>query len=242
MMRVVDIHAAWRALRIAGLSEIIGEGTCLVLAPHPDDESLGCGGLIAACVAAGRPPIVAILTDGTGSHPGSRGWPPERLKALRRCEARDAMRSLGLMDNRLAFLDARDTSAPVEGRAFDDLADRLTGLLTGVSAILSPWRFDPHCDHAAAFLLASRVARDAGIRHVAYPIWGWMLPGDRLLPVELPSGWRLDIDCWRDAKRAAIAAHRSQHGEIIADDPQAFVLPPAFLAVFDSPFETFLRT
>ena len=67
-----DCHRAWRELPEGSLNDIIGGGTCLILAPHPDDESLGCGGLIAACVAAGRSPLVVILTDGAGSHPNSR--------------------------------------------------------------------------------------------------------------------------------------------------------------------------
>ena len=79
-----NLHRAWRALPEGQLDDIIGSGTCLVLAPHPDDESLGCGGLIAACVAANRPPLVVVLTDGAGSHPGSVAYPPDRLRAARK--------------------------------------------------------------------------------------------------------------------------------------------------------------
>ena len=82
--------------RLVALDDIIGGGTCLILAPHPDDESLGCGGLIAACVAAGRPPLVAVLTDGAGSHPNSRTYPPDRLRAVRAQEVRTAVGMLGL--------------------------------------------------------------------------------------------------------------------------------------------------
>ncbi|HET6605662.1 MAG TPA: PIG-L deacetylase family protein [Rhodopila sp.] len=241
-MCVADIHAAWRGLPMGSLDDIIGGGTCLVLSPHPDDESLGCGGLIAACAADGRPPIVAILTDGTGSHPQSRKWPPERLKALRYQEVTEAVSRLGLSPDRLVFLDARDTQAPTEGPAFDAAANRLLDLMHGMTAILAPWRFDPHADHVAAGLLAARVAKEAGIRHVAYPVWGWCLPPDDRLDEERPVGWRLDIQPWRNAKQAAIAAHRSQHGKVVDDDPQAFALTAEFLAVFDTPFETFLMS
>ena len=67
------LHKHWRELPIGTLDDVIGPSAPLILAPHPDDESLGCGGLIAACCAAARPPVVAILTDGSQSHPGS-GW------------------------------------------------------------------------------------------------------------------------------------------------------------------------
>lgn len=240
MITAATIHAAWRRLPIGNLSDIIGDGACLILAPHPDDESLGCGGLIAACAADNRPPLVAILTDGTGSHPRSRLWPPERLKALRRQEARDATRALGLAPDRLIFLDAKDTAAPTQGPEFETLVQRLKAALAGITTILSPWRHDPHCDHEAASVLATRVAQDTGLRHVAYPVWGWTLPDEMPLDEKTPTGRRFDITPWQARKRSAIDAHKSQHGGVINDDPTGFVLPPSFKAIFDTPTETYL--
>lgn len=239
--RASDFHAAWRHLPIGGLDDITGTGSCLILAPHPDDESLGCGGLIAASVAAGRPPVVAILTDGVGSHPGSSAFPPERLRAVRAQEARLAVGLLGLPSNQLAFLNQPDTRAPREGAAFDDVVAALLGLLPpDCTAILAPWRHDPHCDHEAASKIASNVAERAGIVHVAYPVWGWTLPPNTPVPGLPGSGARLDIAPFLPAKRAAIQAHRSQYGKLITDDPDGFRLPPELLSVFDGRFETFL--
>ena len=53
-------------------------------------------------------------------------------------------------------------------------------------------------------------------------------------------GFRLDIARHLPAKRRAIAAHRSQTTDLIADDPAGFRMPPAFRALFDQPFEVFL--
>lgn len=56
-----------------------------VLAPHPDDESLGCGGALAAAVESGQDVTVVALTDGSGSHPKSKEFPPENwLPCVRR--------------------------------------------------------------------------------------------------------------------------------------------------------------
>ncbi|WP_428485102.1 PIG-L deacetylase family protein [Rhodopila sp.] len=245
MIAAGDLHQAWRALPVAPLSDIIGGGTCLILAPHPDDESLGCGGLIAACCAAGRPPLVAILTDGAGSHPQSHAFPPARLRALREREARDAVAYLGLPPDRILFLGQPDTAAPHQGPAFTVAVNALSACVkreNHCSAILAPWRHDPHCDHEAASLIAAAVAERCEIRAVGFPVWGWTLPDDHAVPAPESSGWRLDIARFLPLKRQAIQAHRSQYGGLITDDPTGFQLPPALLSAFETSFETFLQS
>jgi LmbE family N-acetylglucosaminyl deacetylase len=238
-----DFHLMWRGLPEATLDDVIGSGTCLILAPHPDDESLGCGGLIAACVAAGRIPLVVVLTDGAGSHPNSRAFPPDRLRAVRAQEVRSATECLGLSADRIALLNEPDTAAPHDGPGFDSVVAKLVDMVrreTACSAILAPWRHDPHCDHEAASLAAAFVAGAMGIRHVAYPVWGWMLPDDSPVPAEVAAGWRLDIAAFLSRKRRAIQAHQTQYGGIIIDDPAGFQLPAALLSVFDDRFETYV--
>src|SRR5450631_1369848 len=103
-MRADEQRRGWRALPLGSIDDVTGPGRALILAPHPDDESLGCGGLIAACCQAARPPIVAVLTDGGMSHPESKAFPREQLVRLREAEARDAATILGLPQDRLMFL------------------------------------------------------------------------------------------------------------------------------------------
>jgi LmbE family N-acetylglucosaminyl deacetylase len=238
-----DCHRAWRGLPVGDLDDIIGDGTCLILAPHPDDESLGCGGLIAACVAAGRSPLVVILTDGAGSHPNSKAFPTPRLRALRAQEVRDAVGILGLRQERLVFLDQPDAAAPIDGPGFEAVVGNLLALIErekGCSAIVAPWRHDPHCDHEAAALVSSAVTSGSGVKHVAYPVWGWTLSEDVVIPEAVITGFRLDISRFLDAKKAAIQAHQSQYGGLITDDPEGFRLPAGLLSVFEEPFETFV--
>jgi LmbE family N-acetylglucosaminyl deacetylase len=148
---------------------VTGGGTCLILAPHPDDESLGCGGLIAACCTAGRPPAVAILTDGSGSHPGSELYPPPKLAALRAQEAIKAVACLGLPKERLVFLGERDTEAPHSGPGFNRAVERVADCAArfACAALLSTWRGDPHADHLAAALIGQAAARRAGLHYCA---------------------------------------------------------------------------
>ena len=71
----------------------------LILSPHQDDETLGCGGLLATVSALGLRPRVAYLTDGSASHRGSTYWTRERLARLRGtrgdCRARRPGRTAG---------------------------------------------------------------------------------------------------------------------------------------------------
>jgi hypothetical protein len=71
-------------------------------------------------------------------------------------------------------------------------------------------------------------------------VWGWTLPPDAPWKGPPPNGWRLDISAHLPAKRHAIAAHASQYGGIITDDPTGFRLPTELLDAFESPWETFL--
>jgi LmbE family N-acetylglucosaminyl deacetylase len=73
-----------------------GRDYVLVLAPHPDDETIGCGGAIALHALAGDQVTVCVVTDGGGSRAG--GIPPDEMVARRRSEARAAMEQLGSID------------------------------------------------------------------------------------------------------------------------------------------------
>lgn len=225
---------------LADLDEVLPR-RFLVLAPHPDDESLGCGGIIAEACARGRPPLVAILTDGAASHAKSRDWPPERLAALRAQEARYAVACLGLPAERLILLGTPDGDAPHGGVAAVALAARLAVLADGCDAILTCWRHDPHGDHVAAWRIARDAAQFIGATLWEYPVWGWTLPRETALPADDLCVRRLAIGARLAAKRRAIAAHQTQHGRVVLDDPEGFVLPPDFLALFDRPFECLVR-
>lgn len=236
------ILARMRALPFAMPDTLFGTGDALILAPHPDDESLGCGGLIAACCAMGRPPIVVVLTDGAGSHTGSAAFPPARLVALRAAETRAAVAALGLPSSRLHLMGLPDGQAPRAGLPMERAADALAQIARrgGVGTILGTWEHDPHDDHVAAHAIASRAAALAGARLLSYPVWGWALPPWRRLEAGAIAGVRIDIAAQLPAKRRAIAAHASQHGAVVSDDPRGFRLPAPLLDALDQPFEVFL--
>ncbi len=241
-MRVADYLAALARLPFGGLGDIVGRDPFLVIAPHPDDETLGCGGLLIAAERAGLAGHVLILTDGSGSHPRSVKVPPARLIALRRDEARRALAQLGLPDGRLSTLDLRDTATPSQGPAFDAAVDAIVERAEAVGArtLLVTWGRDPHCDHETAFAMARAAARRRGLRLWAYPVWGLHLPPGDEIDEEAPRGFRLDIAADRATKRRAIDCYASQMTRLIDDDPEAFCFTEAQLAPFLGDAETFI--
>lgn len=240
-MKAGALQDAFRALPIGLLDQIVPD-TAMILAPHADDESLGCGGLIAASCAAGRPPLVVVVTDGTGSHPGSASWPADRLRARREAETQAAVSRLGLSADRLAFLRLPDTRSPHKGPAFDLAVETLSALAGehGCSTVLAPWSHDPHCDHESVWKMGQTLVQRDRLRLLAYPVWGWLIAPDVELEAGPAQGWRLDITPHLTAKALAIQAHETQYGDLITDDPTGFRLPGALLDVFAAPYEVFL--
>ena len=252
-MRAGEYLAAAERLPItASLDRLFGPGGALILAPHPDDESIGCGGLIAAAAAAGREVEIIVLSDGTASHPGSAAYPPPRLKALREAETRAAARALGLAPTRLRFLGLPDRAVPAAGPGLRAAVAAILRAIAGrppPAAILATWAQDPHADHQACAAIAAALALELPTaRRLEYPVWGWAfatpIPGFALGPEpDLPApphGRRLDITAHLPAKRCAIAAHASQVTALIHDDPAGFRLPPEALALADRSFELYL--
>jgi LmbE family N-acetylglucosaminyl deacetylase len=242
-VRAADALSAMKAMPLLSFGQLAIRGL-IVVAPHPDDESLGCGGLIAAARTDGIPVRIVVVSDGAGSHPNSVSYPPERLRRLRERETLAAVAELGVPADAVSFLGLPDRYVPTEG---PEAAAAIASIVAiaqacGAELMTVTWQHDPHHDHQAAFALA-RAACDRlpGVRLCAYPIWGWTLPADHALPGDIPQGFRLAIEGHLPAKRRAIAAHRSQISRLIDDDPAGFMLSADDLARFDQPYETFIK-
>lgn len=202
----------------------------LVLAPHPDDESLGCGALLAHAFA-GAGAHVICLTDGAASHPGSRAVPPERLAAIRQAEMLEAVALLGGGTGDATFLGAPDAGLA----ATPSLVERVAGLARtgGAGLLLAPSPLDPHRDHEAGAAIGLAVAAAMpGLRLAFYPVWSrWRGTGRAPVPPGTVAV-RLPLGAMAARKAQAIAAHRSQAGLVVPDDPDGFEMPPGFAAFF----------
>ncbi|MGN7246969.1 PIG-L family deacetylase [Janibacter anophelis] len=211
----------------------------VVVAAHPDDETLGAGSLAAAAVARGIAVELLVLTDGEGSHPESTTRTPTDLAARRRDEAREAAAALGSRVE-LALLGLPDggLTGPQEEQVTRLLVDRLGDARDVL--LLAPWRRDGHPDHEAAGRATAAAAVRTGARLLEYPVWFWHWAS----PPEAPWDSLVAIGYDEDAtarKGRAMAAHRSQV-EPLSDAPgDEVLLAPELLEHFTAGVEVFVE-
>lgn len=209
----------------------------VVVAAHPDDESLGAGGLLATAYDAGLRIDVVLLTAGEASHPGSPTLGPTELAETRLAEARQAL-DLVAPTASLHFLGVGDGAV---AEAEDTITTHLVELVgDGRDTLLvAPWRHDGHTDHDAAGRATSTAARRTGARLAEYPVWMW----HRAQPDDAP--WalmrRLDLaPGTRGRKQRAIQAHATQVRPLSPHPADRVMLTETVLEHFDAPTEHYV--
>ncbi len=239
MFRLSEVMIRAASAPFANLDEIIGSGGLVVLAPHPDDESLGCGGLLCAAAEHGRRTAVIAVTDGRKSHPSSPSIDAEALAKLRAAELHAAVTTLhpSIALHALGF---HDCDVPAAPPASDAAVDTILSVVDALhaTALITTWRGDPHKDHVATDALARQVAtRRPGLKLWSYPVWGRFSETGAPMPEMI---LRFDTGAARTTKTAAIACHRSQMTRLIADDPEGFMMSPAMQMHFIDHPEVYL--
>ena len=241
------MNTPWHDGPLLPAETVCAWGTTLVVAPHPDDDVLGCGGAIGLLRRFDRPVWAVFVSDGAASHPNSRRFPPPAVRSLRAQEAREGLARLGVSPECVTFLDLPDGSLPAEGDARFVSAVRLCAEHLDTvqpDTILLPWRRDPHPDHrATSQILRAALATHTGRpRLLEYPVWAWeRAAGDDLPRPGEMRPFRLDIGAMVTQKYAAIMAHESQVTTLIDDDPDGCLLSAEMLAHFARPWEVYLE-
>jgi LmbE family N-acetylglucosaminyl deacetylase len=219
-----------------------------VLAPHADDETLGCGVNIMRRREMGARVTIVVATNGSESH-SSRIISTEELVALRAAEASEAAARLGVPADDVILLGFPDSR--LEDR-LDDLTDRLADLIRerAPDDILVSSDIDPHPDHRALNSAMRSVVPMLPVdcRVTEFPVWTWVggpwsrQPGGtpskiwRLLwePASSVMGGRPELvatDGYLDRKRHALAAYRTQTSNFTGEPDWAF-LSEDFLSYF----------
>lgn len=216
---------------------IVGVRHLVVFAAHPDDETLGAGGLIARAVADGVEVTVVIVTDGAGD-PAAPADVRRTVAAVRAPEAEAAMTELGVDDLRL--LGYRDGAVREER---DEITASVREILAGAGArpdtlVVAPWPGDGHRDHRVLGEIVGDETRRLGLPLWTYPIWmwHWATPSDPEVPWATCAAVPLS-PAERTAKGRALQRFVSQidgdrpmlHARFLrhfADDTEVFVVAP----------------
>jgi LmbE family N-acetylglucosaminyl deacetylase len=180
----------------------------VVVAPHPDDEVLATGGLLAMLAANGRQALVIGVTDGDASHPGSVHWTAEKLARHRHGEAVAGLRALGIDEQhyvRLSLPDGRVQSHQPQ------IIATLVKRLRPDDMVISTWDHDGHPDHEATAHAVAKACAAVNCKHLQSPVWmwHWATPGDTRVPWERMRQLRLSPEALR-RKTLALRAHASQ--------------------------------
>jgi LmbE family N-acetylglucosaminyl deacetylase/SAM-dependent methyltransferase len=210
----------------------------VVMAAHPDDESLGAAGLLATVAARGVAIDLIVVTDGEASHPDSPTHSPATLALIRRRELVEAARIVGLGDAPV-FLGLPDGGT---GEYWDAVAAALRDALDRAGddrvLVLSPWRGDGHHDHRVVGEVVEAVCAARGVLSRAFPIWLWHWGGPDDVPWERAERLALGPDA-REAKARALAAHASQLQPLSAAPGDETLLHARMRAHFERDAEVF---
>lgn len=216
--------------------------TAVVIAPHPDDETLACGGTIVHRLRAGWRVVVVFVTDGRRSHAQvldiHQEPSPDELAVIRREEARAACSVLGIPADDLVFLGIETSAlAGIPGAAAMAPVRRAIRDAQPVSELFMPHPSDGHATHRAIHAVVKEALSALRLSPVLYRYLVWSEG------IEEPCGALVEMNIAEvlPIKRAAIECYTSQVG-LLTSAQREPVLDDAFLAPFrQSPIEAFWR-
>ena len=237
-------EAVWRdELSVREIRTLDVEADLLVVvAAHPDDETLGAGGLIHRADRSGVRTVVVVATDGEASHPNSPTHDRMTLARLRRDEVRAAVALLA-PDADVAFLGLLDGALDrVEG----ELRERLSAVIDEHRSIDArrvlvavPWAQDRHRDHRIVAEAAAAICADLHLTLVEFPVWAWHWGTPADLPWERMVALRL-ADEAQEVKRRAVAIHVTQIAPLSDEPGDEVLLHEGMVAHFDRDVEIFI--
>ncbi|MBN9685634.1 MULTISPECIES: PIG-L deacetylase family protein [unclassified Corallococcus] len=233
----------------------------MVFAPHPDDETLGCGGTILQKRRVGATVRIVCLTDGAGSHPSL--LPGDELKAMRAREVRGAAKVLEVEEKDVFLLGFPDRELDACREA---AVARVAELLWRhrPEQLFVPYARGEHPDHVSTNLIVREAVERVGlpVTLYEYAVWAWRhwpmvgFEESRRSLLSVAVSTRMGLWMAREfrtkvlirdvlaRKRAALASHASQMERRVAE-PRWHTLEDVdggeFLACFFEDYELYRR-
>lgn len=206
----------------------------VIVAPHPDDEVLGSGGLLQLLCQEQRALLLISVTNGSFSQSPRKD--PQRLGIVRSQESAEALNRLGLPLSSLKWLHGGFPDTAVEQHE-QELKRFLLSYLQPADVVFTTWRQDGHDDHEAVARACLQACQAIGAVCHELPIWAWHWANPEDPRIPWARARKIHLDRWVQArKRHAIQAFASQ----LEADPESGdgpTLSPLMLQRLQQPFE-----
>ncbi len=221
--------------------------TTLVVAPHPEDESLGCGGAIALLRHMGYRVHVLYFTHGSEINAEKPAATNRYMKPIKTKEAINALAQLGMSEDAADFLHVSGGLVPHQEEAgFEELVrlclNKLESFLP--DTVVLPYRYHPYKDHDACWEIMQAAVRQMPypIRVIEYMLWKGEKAGEIITP-DTMKPWRLDIKSVMEQKIKSIAEHRTQKDDLIRWNQSGLSSSTSKRNLgFAQPWETYLES
>ncbi|WP_248749843.1 PIG-L family deacetylase [Pseudomonas sp. MWU15-20650] len=193
----------------------------VVIAPHPGDEVLACGGLLQLLSTREHPLKLISITDGSASHPGSNVWPASRLSVVRPQESVEALRRLGMPLHSLKWIRGGFHDNALAARE-QPMSQFIARYLQPGDVVFSTWRNDGNDDHDAVGRASAKACSLVGAHLYEVPIWAWHWPPREGSVIPWHRARKVRLDTWSVARKLHAAhAYASQ----LVGDPEIGLAP-----------------
>ncbi|AZE94527.1 LmbE-like protein [Pseudomonas orientalis] len=193
----------------------------VVIAPHPGDEVLICGGLLQMLSTRQHPLKLISITDGSASHPGSRVWSAGRLSVIRPQESAEALRRLGVPLHSLKWLRGGFCDNALANQE-QPMSQFIARYLMPGDVVFTTWRHDGDDDHEAVGRASANACNQVGAQLYELPMWAWHWPVREGSLMPWQRARKLCLDTWSVAhKLHAVHAYASQ----LTGDPAIGLAP-----------------
>lgn len=190
-------------------------GRFLILAPHPDDEIFGCGGIIAKSVNDGQKSKILFLSEGEASHKVCCNKSADQVGIRRKALANEIAEIIGLSASRLHFLSLKDGAFPHKGQeAFKRTATLIANVIGNElpEAVFCPHPFEGWADHIAAAELTvaaiNMLPLESRPKIYYYCVWFWFsMPLSRVFHVKWRNARLLDITPYLGVKKKTMRTY-----------------------------------
>lgn len=210
----------------------------VILAPHPDDEILGCGGLLQKLSKLQRNIVLIAVTNGTKSHPDSTLYTEDHLNQIRPAESKAALEVLDIQNIQRIALNLKDGAIAISHAEF---YAKLEQLLEPNDILVTTYEKDGHPDHEHSAYVVSQICKKYQLKYYQVLIWTWHWAAPNNAQIEWEQAYRLDLDSNElEMKHRAIQCFKSQL-EIDSSTGQAPILSSEAVDRILMPYEVYMH-